>query len=363
LIGTLPLLANLFMIWHEPEVNSARLTLKRSSNFCQKMRPRAAKFLRHMASSFQREELTLAGSLVILFTQIYFLTYLKRFSIEFNGEEMGTPWIGMDQTMMARFLFFITLALLPEMAILVLGKSQIRGLLSPHRAYDHAAEINDHGQIVGGYVDSSNLEHGFLATPGNGIDLSYPAKDVSASSWKELQGAGIKYAVVGAWGGISQNHYAEGQLLGAQKQNLLTGAYAVLNFSPNAKSGKAQIDQAFAAVGKASSGINFMAVDVELSGNENSKNIIPIKKRIALINDAVNEIQNEPYNKKAIIYTDKKDWAAITGNCQSGSNATCENDLITLPLWDEEKGKYVGSDGTSYCGDGIPGLVPFKPYP
>jgi hypothetical protein len=66
---------------------------------------------------------------------------------------------------------------------------------------------------------------------------------------------------------------------------------------------------------------------------------------------------------ESTLYTDKKDWAAITGNCQSGSNATCENDLITLPLWDEEKGKYVGSDGTSYCGDGIPGLVPFKPYP
>jgi hypothetical protein len=77
---------------------------------------------------------------------------LKRFSIEFNGEEMGTPWIGMDQTMMARFLFFITLALLPEMAILVLGKSQIRGLLSPHRAYDEAAIVELAAAFLGSVV-------------------------------------------------------------------------------------------------------------------------------------------------------------------------------------------------------------------
>jgi len=98
---------------------------------------------------FPAAELTLAGSLVILFTQIYLLTYLKRLHarIDSDGQAMEIPWIGMDQAVLARFLFFITLVLLPVTATLLLGKSELVIQMRPLRTGDRGAFVQLGGTL------------------------------------------------------------------------------------------------------------------------------------------------------------------------------------------------------------------------
>ena len=76
--------------------------------------------------------------------------------------------------------------------------------------------------------------------------------------------------------------------------------------------------------------------------------------------EAVAEITNK-FQKPVIIYSDRRQWALITGGCGTGATNNC-SDLIDLPLWDVEAAAKVPSDNPQHCGDGISGLTPFTPY-
>ena len=63
------------------------------------------------------------GSIVVLGIQIYLLLFLKQLSGKLGAEDPGwdVPWIGMDQTKFAQRMLFLTLVLLPCIAVAVLG--------------------------------------------------------------------------------------------------------------------------------------------------------------------------------------------------------------------------------------------------
>jgi uncharacterized repeat protein (TIGR03803 family) len=258
---------------------------------------------------------------------------------------------------------------------------------------------------------------------GNGVDLSRSAGDVSDTSWQKMTAAGKTFVAVQAWGGLTQSRYAEDQLVGdgkgthgAQNNGLSTAAYALLSSRSNSKSGTYQVDQGIAAVGKGIGDLKFMAVDVEPlpwpawqpstkyktlnyqimdpakhaqgvktkgvsdkkppTWNDNGgmtkdgsvvwqdlgvQRIIGKAAYIRRITEAVSEVQNK--GLVAVIYTSRQAWKDLTGNCGTGAINNCEN-LIALPLWDvETAARFIGSDGKKHCGDGIPGLGSFKPYP
>jgi hypothetical protein len=105
---------------------------------------------------------------------------------------------------------------------------------------------------------------------GKGVDLSRLSGDVLDSSWQQMTTAGGKFAVVQAWGGLTQSAYAEDQLVGdgnsthgAQNNGLSTAAYTLLNFLSNRGSGSYQVDQGIAAVGTGIDNLKFMVIDVE----------------------------------------------------------------------------------------------------
>jgi hypothetical protein len=191
----------------------------------------------------------------------------------------------------------------------------------------------------------------------------------------------------------------------------------LLNFLSYGGTGQYQVDQAIAAVGTGISNLKFVVVDVEeeccvtkipwqanipykkgseivdsnnnmqyaISGGKSGSDAPPWNDKGGLtkdgtgtlvwrnlgkpinqtdsvmrIREAVSEI--EKLTKKAVIYTDRDSWKTITGGCGTGQANNCA-DLIALPLWDVEHRKVLGSDGTIHCGDGIPGLGFFTPYP
>jgi hypothetical protein len=82
---------------------------------------------------------------------------------------------------------------------------------------------------------------------------------------------------------------------------------------------------------------------------------------------AATDIENT-YNKPVVIYTDGGNWQLITGNCGSTGTNSCPSlifDMKTglgLKLWDVEHKIFYAGDGTQHCGDGVAGLVPWKPW-
>lgn len=95
-------------------------------------------------------------------------------------------------------------------------------------------------------------------------------------------------------------------------------------------------------------------VDGTVVWQDTGQTVIPLKERIKRIRAAVYAIQ--AYGKPAVIYTTKRSWRDIAGNCGGGSASALKcSSLMRLPLWDVEHGKLT-------CGDAVVGLSPFTPY-
>jgi hypothetical protein len=279
--------------------------------------------------------------------------------------------------------------------------------------------INPSGAVTGNYSDAYAV-HGFVGRVPNGVDISQSVGNVSDAAWQSMIPAGVQYAVVQAWGGGTRSPYAEQQLAGdgttthgAQGNGLATGACVLLNYFDQ-DSTAYQVNQAVQAVGTGIGALKFMVVDVTaccgefvswqpshsysakavimdpashiqkvvtagtsgaaapswidtggtttdgtVTWTDTGKTVMNQADRVNRISAAVSDIQ--AIGLKAIVYTDRQNWATITGNCDSGSTNNCSN-LISLPLWDVEHKGFFGGDGLEHCGDGIAGIVPFKPY-
>jgi hypothetical protein len=170
--------------------------------------------------------------------------------------------------------------------IVVIENGQVQVLFAPDytkSAIVHTgewADIDNNNNVIFDDLDpTTNHYQIYMATPGNGVDVSSSAGNVSDVGWQNLASAGITYAVVEGWTGCHSNGNAINQLTGAQKtQNGLTSTagYALLNWytatSPGcpvagATSGASQISQAITAFGGQGSAtvnnLKFIAVDVE----------------------------------------------------------------------------------------------------
>jgi hypothetical protein len=269
--------------------------------------------------------------------------------------------------------------------------------------------INPSGAIAG--TDGGN---GFVGTVPNSVDISRSAGNPASTAWQSMITAGVSYAVVQAWGGGSRSPAAENQLLGAQANDLGTGAYALMNYFTQ-DSAAYQIGQAVTAVGSAKGNLKIMAVDVEpccgefvswqplhsyklnaviMDGKNHIQKVIaagisgPVAPswndsggttpsdgtvtwtdtekvvqsqtgRIDRISAAVAAIQEDGFNP--VIYTTAAYWKQITGNCNTGTTNNCSS-LISLPLWDAGHGTFYAEDGLQHCGNGIAGLLPFTPF-
>ena len=92
--------------------------------------------------------------------------------------------------------------------------------------------------------------------------------------------------------------------------------------------------------------------------------VVSQTQRIAYLSNAVAYIHQQYPNVKVMLRTSNgtdQNWTKITGNCgASGANA-CPA-LMALPLWDVEYKKFTGGDGNQHWGDGVAGLVPWKPW-
>jgi hypothetical protein len=279
--------------------------------------------------------------------------------------------------------------------------------------------INTSGAVTGSYSDG--VYHGFVGTAPNGMDISRSAASVPTSSWQSAIASGVSNVMVQAWGGRSKNQYANAQLSGAQSNGLNTGAYILLTYFSN-QSAEYQVAQAIQAIGTtAMANLKVIVIDVETccgefvswkastkyvkgaqimdpakhiqkvitagtSGSaqpawndvggttpdpvggslvwQDSGNVVVSQaNRIAYISNAISYVNTNYPALKVVIYTDgpKGNWQTITGNCDTGTANNCTA-LINLPLWDVVHKTFTAGDGTQHCGDGVAGLVPWKPW-
>lgn len=81
-------------------------------------------------------QLTLGGIVLVLSIQLYFLIYLRQLlgKLEVGDAGWDVPWMGMDQSLLARLVFFATVVLLPLTAI---------ALLAGHAAVQRMREVAD----------------------------------------------------------------------------------------------------------------------------------------------------------------------------------------------------------------------------
>jgi hypothetical protein len=188
--------------------------------------------------------------------------------------------------------------------------------------------------------------------------------------------------MVQAWGGLSINKRAKSQIADAQENGgMATGAYVLLSYyptdstcpikpGPSSCSPTSQLEAAITAIGGSAvvNTLKVISIDVETIKSEvfsgSTQNVVNTATRISYIRQAVSYIQaNFPTVKIAIYTSNGKDmnWTTITGSCGiTGTNA-CP-DLIGLPLWDVEHKIFTDESGAQFCGDGVAGLLPWKPW-
>ncbi len=75
------------------------------------------------------------GPVIVLAVQLYFFVYLRQLSGNLHPDDAGwdVPWIGMDQSSLARIMFFATLVLLPAIALTFLGGRDILQMTADYR--------------------------------------------------------------------------------------------------------------------------------------------------------------------------------------------------------------------------------------
>ncbi len=292
--------------------------------------------------------------------------------------------------------------------------------VQPHGGLLQATDGKFYGTTTSGGVNGFGTV--FRLGGGNGIDLSWSSCG-STPDWNRMRKDGVRFVVVGSWGGVTRNSCATEQLQGAQSNDLATAAYAILNFRADALGGADQANNAIANILPAIGGVKFVAIDVETidtigeSFNSWKKNhryavgntiadrsqngtqhvqkavqaglscadepmswnhaggttpdcgvvwqdtgvlVLDQSNRIRSIRAAVQYVQD--YGLKPILYTNRDDWFVITNNCSNKAKNNC-SDLMGLKLWDTESGSRFKLNGKRHCGDGIAGLTPFKAYP
>lgn len=72
-------------------------------------------------------QITLWGIIVLLCVQLYLLTYLRLLAGRLRPTDDGwdVPWIGMDSSRLARCILFVTLVLLPLIAVMLLAERAV----------------------------------------------------------------------------------------------------------------------------------------------------------------------------------------------------------------------------------------------
>jgi len=161
----------------------------------------------------------------------------------------------------------------------------------------------------------------------HGIDISYPAKAITASNWNTIKSQigddGV--VVVGGWGGRSRNAFANLQLNGARSAGLKTAGYCLLNFD-RPQDGKCQVREALAAFGGEAKQLGFLAIDVEdkyLPSGLRSGNSADQKDALTRIGQALDETLLQ--GLRPVIYTRQAHWMLITGDSLEHSD---------VPVWD-----------------------------
>jgi hypothetical protein len=257
-------------------------------------------------------------------------------------------------------------------------------------------------------------------TPGAiaGNNCACTPTTIPNSVWQSAATAGVSNVMVQAWGGTCPNKCAQSQLTSAQTYGFRTGAYVLLSYFNN-QSAQYQVHQAVQAIGSAISDLKIIALDVEpccgefvnwkastpyavgaqimdpanhiqtvtvagLSGVTppawkdtggttsdgtvhwiDTRTVVASQaERITYISDAVSYIQFLYPHLKLLIHTSNgtdQNWTTITGNCGTTGTNLCP-DLIAVPLWDFEHKTFTAGDGTQHLGDGVAGLVPWKPW-
>lgn len=100
-----------------------------------------------LGMKFPVSQLTTCGSILVLSIQLYFLIYLRQLFGKLQADDSGwdVPWLGMDQSRLARYAFFGTMVILP-MGTLAL----IAGYSGVH--------------VLNAAVESSSIENRLIAT-------------------------------------------------------------------------------------------------------------------------------------------------------------------------------------------------------
>ena len=90
---------------------------------------------------FPAEQISTWGVLIVLSVQLYLLAYLIEFAGRIKDDDAGwdVPWIGTNDTALGKLIFFITLVVMPCVALAVLGHFSIaHSLLQGHDTFIHA---------------------------------------------------------------------------------------------------------------------------------------------------------------------------------------------------------------------------------
>jgi hypothetical protein len=76
---------------------------------------------------FPTDKIAIWGIFVLLCVQLYFLTYLRQLSGKLRVDDAGwdVPWIGMNQSLLAVSIFFVSLILLPLLAVVLLARQAL----------------------------------------------------------------------------------------------------------------------------------------------------------------------------------------------------------------------------------------------